>query len=67
MPCVLIKGFLYRSGMSNLKSILELKLFRAEKSTPRRTIAYARVSSYDQQTDLERQKQVLELYCARQG
>lgn len=33
----------------------------------RRTVAYARVSSHDQKADLERQKQVLELYCARQG
>jgi putative resolvase len=33
----------------------------------RKTIAYARVSSHDQKEDLERQKQVLELYCARQG
>jgi predicted site-specific integrase-resolvase len=33
----------------------------------KRTIAYARVSSHDQKADLERQKQVLELYCARQG
>lgn len=33
----------------------------------RRTIAYARVSSHDQKDDLERQKRVLELYCARQG
>jgi predicted site-specific integrase-resolvase len=33
----------------------------------RRTIAYARVSSHDQKDDLERQKQVLERYCARQG
>jgi predicted site-specific integrase-resolvase len=33
----------------------------------RRTIAYARVSSHDQKSDLERQKQVLELYCAQQG
>lgn len=33
----------------------------------RRTIAYARVSSHDQKLDLERQKQVLELYCAKQG
>ena len=32
-----------------------------------RTLAYARVSSHDQKDDLERQKQVLELYCARQG
>ena len=31
------------------------------------TIAYARVSSYDQKADLERQKQMLELYCASQG
>jgi predicted site-specific integrase-resolvase len=33
----------------------------------RRTVAYARVSSHDQKDDLERQKQVLELFCARQG
>jgi predicted site-specific integrase-resolvase len=26
-------------------------------------LAYARVSSHDQRADLERQKQVLELYC----
>ena len=40
--------------------------FRAGDA-PRRTIAYARVSSHDQKDDLERQKQVLERYCARQG
>ena len=33
----------------------------------RRTVAYARMSSHDQKDDLERQKRVLELYCARQG
>lgn len=33
----------------------------------RTSIAYARVASPDQQTDLTRQKQVLEFYCARQG
>ena len=33
----------------------------------RKTLAYARVSSPDQKDDLERPKQVLELYCARQG
>ena len=32
-----------------------------------KTLAYARVSSHDQKEDLERQKQVLELYCAHQG
>jgi predicted site-specific integrase-resolvase len=42
-------------------------VFRAEAITCRKTIAYARVSSHDQKDDLERQKQVLELYCARQG
>ncbi|EPF72662.1 IS607 family transposase [Acinetobacter indicus] len=33
----------------------------------RKTIAYARVSSHDQKADLEREKQVLEMYCAKQG
>ena len=33
----------------------------------RQTVAYARVSSHDQKEDLNRQKQVLELYCAQQG
>ena len=40
---------------------------RAASDSRRRTIAYARVSSHDQKDDLERQTQVLELYCARQG
>lgn len=46
---------------------LKPELFRAETESARRTVAYARVSSHDQRNDLERQKQVLELYCARQG
>jgi putative resolvase len=41
-------------------------LFRATPDE-RRTVAYARVSSHDQKDDLDRQKQVLELYCAQQG
>jgi putative resolvase len=41
--------------------------FRAAPDAARKTIAYARVSSPDHKDDLERQKQVLELYCARQG
>lgn len=36
-------------------------------SDERYTVAYARVSSQDQKADLERQKQVLELYCAKHG
>ena len=31
------------------------------------TVCYARVSSYDQQEDLKRQEQLLELYCANHG
>lgn len=46
---------------------LRPEMFRAEDEANRRTVAYARVSSHDQKDDLERQKQVLELYCARQG
>jgi predicted site-specific integrase-resolvase len=46
---------------------LKPELLRAEADAHRRTVAYARVSSHDQKDDLERQKQVLELYCARQG
>ena len=45
---------------------LKPELFHAPSDT-RRTLAYARVSSHDQKEDLERQKQVLEMYCARQG
>lgn len=46
---------------------LKPELYHHIPSDERRTIAYARVSSHDQKADLERQKQVLELYCAKQG
>ena len=52
-----------RYDISNLKP----ELFRQTIQETRKTVAYARVSSHDQKTDLERQKQVLGLYCARQG
>ena len=42
-------------------------LARQREDEQRCTVAYARVSSHGQKDDLERQKQVLELYCARQG
>ena len=45
----------------------QLRPFSAVKNTDnQKTIAYARVSSHDQKEDLERQKQILELYCAIQ-
>jgi len=46
---------------------LRPEMFRAEAENRRRTIAYARVSRRNQKDELERQKQVLKLYCARQG
>ena len=42
-------------------------LIHAAPTASRKTVAYARVSSHDQKDDLERQKQVLESYCAAQG
>jgi excisionase family DNA binding protein len=48
-------------------TLLRPDLCRKKFADSRKTIAYARVSSHDQKADLERQKQVLELYCARQG
>ena len=46
---------------------LRPELYRNLSDENRMTIAYARVSSHDQKQDLERQKQVLELYCASMG
>lgn len=56
------RGDRRRYRLSELRPDLE----RKERST-RQTVAYARVSSHDQKADLERQKQVLEMYCAQQG
>jgi len=47
--------------------ILKPESFRAIQQEERKTMAYARVSGQDQKVDLERQKQVLALYCAGQG
>jgi len=57
------------SGRHRRYDISKLKpeQYRQQALETRKTIAYARVSSQDQKSDLERQKQVLELYCARQG
>ena len=49
----------------------ELSKIAHEKRQPevknRKTLAYARVSSHDQKSDLERQKEMLSIYCASQG
>jgi excisionase family DNA binding protein len=46
---------------------LRPELFRATDQGKRKTIAYVRVSSPDQKDDLERQQQLLQHYCTRQG
>ena len=42
-------------------------LTRNKVEQQRKTIAYARVSSHDQKPDLQRQIEMLELYCSVQG
>jgi len=46
---------------------LKPNCYRNEKQNDRKTVAYARVSGQDQKNDLDRQKQALEMYCAKQG
>jgi len=53
------KGGQRRYKLSTLRPEMKHKI-----DYNRKTIAYARVSSNDQKADLERQKQLLELYCA---
>lgn len=62
IPDVRTKGGQRRYKLSSL--FPELK---RNQDYRRKTIAYARVSSSDQKEDLERQKKVLELYCASNG
>ncbi|MDR3165817.1 MAG: IS607 family transposase [Synergistaceae bacterium] len=59
----------YTAGGHRRYDLAKLRpsLTRAKPDQDRKTIAYVRVSSHDQKDDLERQKQVLELYRARQG
>lgn len=54
-------------GAHRLYRLSELKTSSHPAARDRKTIAYARVSSSDQKADLERQKKVLEMYCASHG
>jgi len=63
LPAVQTAGGHRRYDLSRIKP----KTRRAAPEVDRSTFAYARVSSRDQKADLERQKQVLEMYCAKQG
>ena len=40
---------------------------KANQGVQKYTVAYSRVSTYGQKQDLERQKQMLELYCSSKG
>ncbi len=51
-----------RYDLSKLRGIIPNKNWNTK-----RTIAYARVSSHDQKTDLQRQVAVLESFCANHG
>lgn len=62
MPDIRTKGGQRRYKLSSL-----FPEFKRKQDYKRKTIAYARVSSSDQKEDLERQKKVLELYCASNG
>jgi excisionase family DNA binding protein len=55
----------YREGNGHRRYIISELL--GSKKGQDLTVAYARVSSHDQKADLERQKLVLESYCASHG
>ena len=55
-------------GNQRLYNRIHLRRYQKKlEHQSKQTIAYARVSSHDQKGDLERQKLVLESYCASQG
>ena len=65
-PDSISPGGTRRYNQDKILQITGKELPEIEKDE-RITIAYARVSSYDQKADLQRQVQVLELYCAEHG
>lgn len=64
LPSIKTEGGHRRYDISKLKPET---VHRYNFDDNRKTIAYARVSSHDQKADLERQKQVLELFCSKNG
>ena len=63
-PDELTKGKARRYRVESLRNINRNVIFTKDDL---KTIAYARVSSYDQKQDLNRQVQLLELYCTKHG
>ena len=63
-PDELTKGKARRYRVESLRNINRNIIFTKDDL---KTIAYARVSSHDQKQDLNRQAQLLELYCTKHG
>lgn len=63
-PDELTKGKARRYRVESLRNINRNIIFTKDDL---KTIAYARVSSHDQKQDLNRQVQLLELYCTKHG
>jgi len=63
-PSIKTEGGHRRYELSKLKPET---VHKYDFASTRKTIAYARVSGHDQKADLERQKQVLELFCSKNG
>ena len=63
LPSIKTEGGHRRYDISKIRPEMVHKYLAATDN--RKTVAYARVSSHDQKSDLERQKQVLELFCAQ--
>ena len=63
-PAFRTKGNHRRYSMDDIKVTFTAQ---SHSDMPRQHICYARVSSYDQKEDLERQKQRLEDHCKTQG
>ena len=64
LPSIRTEGGHRRYDISKLRTET---VHKYDFKDDRKTIAYARVSGHDQKADLERQKQVLELFCAKNG
>lgn len=62
----LLKPDDYTKGGNRRYRLSSLVRFN-KKTKDQKTIAYARVSSYDQREDINRQIQALELYCSKKG
>jgi len=64
LPSVRTEGGHRRYDLSRIKPEM---IHKYDFQDTRKTVAYSRVHSNEQKDDLERQKQVLELFCSKNG